>query len=133
MPLQSIISGRGSRVVEVSDRGLPCHVFDPSTTKDPPLVEGISVAIASLPPRAWHPRLFHDQNCPIARIHNIPTHLEKNTRGGVGCDEKVCASGLRTRMGAPSPKLYNWLSPWRLTRVEKDVARLNFTRSLKSS
>ncbi|GFV36670.1 hypothetical protein TNCV_1033461 [Trichonephila clavipes] len=28
--------GRGSRVVKVSDRGLPCHEFEPSTTKDPP-------------------------------------------------------------------------------------------------
>ncbi|GFV52896.1 hypothetical protein TNCV_2875641 [Trichonephila clavipes] len=27
---------RGSRVVWVSDRGLPCHEFEPSTTKDPP-------------------------------------------------------------------------------------------------
>ncbi|GFU53338.1 mediator of RNA polymerase II transcription subunit 13-like [Trichonephila clavipes] len=29
-------SGRGSRVVWVLDRGLPCHEFEPSTTKDPP-------------------------------------------------------------------------------------------------
>ncbi|PRD33019.1 UNVERIFIED_CONTAM: hypothetical protein NCL1_18678 [Trichonephila clavipes] len=28
--------GRGSRVVKVSDCGLPCHEFEPSTTKDPP-------------------------------------------------------------------------------------------------
>ncbi|GFS86437.1 DDE_3 domain-containing protein [Trichonephila clavipes] len=28
--------GRGSRVVKVSDRGLPGHEFEPSTTKDPP-------------------------------------------------------------------------------------------------
>ncbi|GFX30992.1 hypothetical protein TNCV_2024951 [Trichonephila clavipes] len=28
--------GCGSRVVWVSDRGLPCHEFEPSTTKDPP-------------------------------------------------------------------------------------------------
>ncbi|GFS89785.1 uncharacterized protein TNCV_969621 [Trichonephila clavipes] len=28
--------GRGSRVVWVSDRGLLCHGFEPSTTKDPP-------------------------------------------------------------------------------------------------
>ncbi|GFX90266.1 hypothetical protein TNCV_3848411 [Trichonephila clavipes] len=27
--------GRGSRVVWVSDRGLPGHEFEPSTTKDP--------------------------------------------------------------------------------------------------
>ncbi|GFU55656.1 uncharacterized protein TNCV_1649691 [Trichonephila clavipes] len=27
--------GRGSRVVQVSDRGWPCHAFEPSTTKDP--------------------------------------------------------------------------------------------------
>ncbi|GFT79922.1 hypothetical protein TNCV_4598241 [Trichonephila clavipes] len=27
--------GCGSRVVLVSDRGLPCHKFEPSTTKDP--------------------------------------------------------------------------------------------------
>ncbi|GFX10320.1 hypothetical protein TNCV_1867151 [Trichonephila clavipes] len=31
-----VVSGRGSRVVWVSDRGLPCHEFEPSTTKDPP-------------------------------------------------------------------------------------------------
>ncbi|GFY17170.1 hypothetical protein TNCV_1089461 [Trichonephila clavipes] len=28
--------GRGSRVVLVSERGLLCHEFEPSTTKDPP-------------------------------------------------------------------------------------------------
>ncbi|GFX03458.1 hypothetical protein TNCV_4634701 [Trichonephila clavipes] len=28
--------GRGSRVVNVSDRGWPCYEFEPSTTKDPP-------------------------------------------------------------------------------------------------
>ncbi|GFU05851.1 uncharacterized protein TNCV_3394461 [Trichonephila clavipes] len=27
---------RSSRLVWVSDRGLPCHEFEPSTTKDPP-------------------------------------------------------------------------------------------------
>ncbi|GFV05776.1 hypothetical protein TNCV_5035151 [Trichonephila clavipes] len=30
------MQGRGSPVVRVSDRGLPCHEFEPSTTKDPP-------------------------------------------------------------------------------------------------
>ncbi|GFS56192.1 uncharacterized protein TNCV_1650961 [Trichonephila clavipes] len=30
------LSGRGSRVVLVSERGLLCHGFEPSTTKDPP-------------------------------------------------------------------------------------------------
>ncbi|GFW15155.1 hypothetical protein TNCV_173021 [Trichonephila clavipes] len=30
------LGGRGSRVVLVSDRGLSCHEFEPSTTKDPP-------------------------------------------------------------------------------------------------
>ncbi|GFV57032.1 hypothetical protein TNCV_2931551 [Trichonephila clavipes] len=30
------VSGRGRRVVKVSDRGLNCHEFEPSTTKDPP-------------------------------------------------------------------------------------------------
>ncbi|GFW16277.1 hypothetical protein TNCV_4264421 [Trichonephila clavipes] len=29
-------SGCGSRVVKVSDRGFPRHVFEPGTTKDPP-------------------------------------------------------------------------------------------------
>ncbi|GFV20336.1 histone-lysine N-methyltransferase SETMAR [Trichonephila clavipes] len=29
--------GHGSRVVKVSDCGLPCHEFESSTTKDPPL------------------------------------------------------------------------------------------------
>ncbi|GFV71081.1 hypothetical protein TNCV_1662391 [Trichonephila clavipes] len=28
--------GHGSQVVKVSDRGGPCHEFEPSTTKDPP-------------------------------------------------------------------------------------------------
>ncbi|GFU27646.1 putative DD41D transposase [Trichonephila clavipes] len=32
-------SGRSSRVVQVSDRGLPCHEFEPSTTQDPPFTE----------------------------------------------------------------------------------------------
>ncbi|GFY17072.1 hypothetical protein TNCV_1088481 [Trichonephila clavipes] len=31
----SRVLGRGSRMVEVSDRGQPCHEFEPSTTKDP--------------------------------------------------------------------------------------------------
>ncbi|GFW29503.1 hypothetical protein TNCV_744451 [Trichonephila clavipes] len=31
-----IQSGCGSRVVKVSDRGWPCHEFEPSTTKVPP-------------------------------------------------------------------------------------------------
>ncbi|GFY19340.1 neuronal migration protein doublecortin [Trichonephila clavipes] len=31
-----VASGRGSRVVLVSERGLLCHGFEPSTTKDPP-------------------------------------------------------------------------------------------------
>ncbi|GFV68135.1 uncharacterized transposon-derived protein F54H12.3 [Trichonephila clavipes] len=31
-------SGRGSLVVKVSDRGWPYHEFEPSTTKDPPLL-----------------------------------------------------------------------------------------------
>ncbi|GFT63710.1 ATP-dependent DNA helicase [Trichonephila clavipes] len=31
-----VVCGRGSRVVWVSDRGLLCHGFEPSTTKDPP-------------------------------------------------------------------------------------------------
>ncbi|GFT66013.1 hypothetical protein TNCV_1058871 [Trichonephila clavipes] len=38
-PLSALIgaaSGRGSRVVLVSERGLLCHGFEPSTTKDPP-------------------------------------------------------------------------------------------------
>ncbi|GFX77202.1 hypothetical protein TNCV_1679851 [Trichonephila clavipes] len=30
------LCGRGSQVVWVSDHGLPCHEFEPSTTKDPP-------------------------------------------------------------------------------------------------
>ncbi|GFW62862.1 hypothetical protein TNCV_4452111 [Trichonephila clavipes] len=30
------MNGRGSRVVWVSDCGLLCHGFEPSTTKDPP-------------------------------------------------------------------------------------------------
>ncbi|GFV67925.1 hypothetical protein TNCV_1872071, partial [Trichonephila clavipes] len=34
--VQHVERGRGSRVVWVSDRGLPCHEFEPSTTKDPP-------------------------------------------------------------------------------------------------
>ncbi|GFU20737.1 hypothetical protein TNCV_3176701 [Trichonephila clavipes] len=34
--LSFLTSGRGSRVVWVSDRGLPCHECDSSTTKDPP-------------------------------------------------------------------------------------------------
>ncbi|GFV97786.1 uncharacterized protein TNCV_3076201 [Trichonephila clavipes] len=29
-------NGRGNRGVKVSDHDWPCHVFDPSTTKDPP-------------------------------------------------------------------------------------------------
>ncbi|GFU43026.1 hypothetical protein TNCV_3141551 [Trichonephila clavipes] len=35
-PLMSYSSGRGSRVIWVSDRGWLCHEFEPSTTKDPP-------------------------------------------------------------------------------------------------
>ncbi|GFW26396.1 hypothetical protein TNCV_383581 [Trichonephila clavipes] len=32
----NLSGGRGSRVVTVSNRGWPCHKFEPSTTKDPP-------------------------------------------------------------------------------------------------
>ncbi|GFU69900.1 hypothetical protein TNCV_2470031 [Trichonephila clavipes] len=41
------MGGRGSRVLWVSDRGLPCHEFEPSTTKDPPykLAEIADVAL----------------------------------------------------------------------------------------
>ncbi|GFW76220.1 hypothetical protein TNCV_3800551 [Trichonephila clavipes] len=35
--------GRGCRVVNVSDRGWPCHEFDPSTTKDPPYHDLIKI------------------------------------------------------------------------------------------
>ncbi|GFT22927.1 hypothetical protein TNCV_1857411 [Trichonephila clavipes] len=59
------ISGRGSRVVWVSDRGLPCHEFEPSTTKDPPCRAAMqtcfysshSGSITSLPtsPLSLHP------------------------------------------------------------------------------
>ncbi|GFY28238.1 hypothetical protein TNCV_4395721 [Trichonephila clavipes] len=34
--VRDILGGHGSRVVKVSDRGWPCHEFEPSTTKDPP-------------------------------------------------------------------------------------------------
>ncbi|GFW29180.1 uncharacterized protein TNCV_4132561 [Trichonephila clavipes] len=34
--IKSKVCGRGNRVVKVSDRGGPCHEFEPSTTKDPP-------------------------------------------------------------------------------------------------
>ncbi|GFW06863.1 hypothetical protein TNCV_3289621 [Trichonephila clavipes] len=33
---QHMQRGHGSRGVQVTDRGLPCHEFEPSTTKDPP-------------------------------------------------------------------------------------------------
>ncbi|GFX77653.1 hypothetical protein TNCV_1105701 [Trichonephila clavipes] len=36
MWVRVLIRGRGSPVVKVSDRGWPCHEFEPSTTKDPP-------------------------------------------------------------------------------------------------
>ncbi|GFT65849.1 hypothetical protein TNCV_2560131 [Trichonephila clavipes] len=39
--------GRGSRVVYVSDRGLPCHEFKPSTTKDPPFRAAMHVKSGS--------------------------------------------------------------------------------------
>ncbi|GFW74897.1 hypothetical protein TNCV_2677651 [Trichonephila clavipes] len=32
----TFFGGRGTRVVQVSDRGLPCHEFEPNTTEDPP-------------------------------------------------------------------------------------------------
>ncbi|GFW82036.1 hypothetical protein TNCV_771651 [Trichonephila clavipes] len=35
-PQSRVLRGRGSRVVLVSERGLLCHGFEPSTTKDPP-------------------------------------------------------------------------------------------------
>ncbi|GFW75890.1 hypothetical protein TNCV_4430681 [Trichonephila clavipes] len=34
--LWTLICGRGSRVVKVSDRGWSCLEFEPTTTKDPP-------------------------------------------------------------------------------------------------
>ncbi|GFX88711.1 hypothetical protein TNCV_4636321 [Trichonephila clavipes] len=35
------LRGRGRRVVEVSDRGWPCHEFEQSTTKDQPCREAM--------------------------------------------------------------------------------------------
>ncbi|GFX46424.1 hypothetical protein TNCV_238861 [Trichonephila clavipes] len=46
----SSVSGRGSRVVEVSDRGLPCPEFEPSTTKDPPYRVAMHVRELKRPP-----------------------------------------------------------------------------------
>ncbi|GFX61319.1 hypothetical protein TNCV_1171581 [Trichonephila clavipes] len=36
-------SGRGSRVVKISDRGWPYQEFEPSTTKDPPFTGAMNV------------------------------------------------------------------------------------------
>ncbi|GFT29361.1 integrase catalytic domain-containing protein [Trichonephila clavipes] len=56
------ICDRGSRVVKVSDRGWPCHEFEPSTTKDLPcgFVEWAQNEIAVVPD--FHKRiLFSDE------------------------------------------------------------------------
>ncbi|GFU44046.1 hypothetical protein TNCV_4963581 [Trichonephila clavipes] len=39
----SALGGRGSQMVKESDRGWPCHKFEPSTTKDPPCREAMHV------------------------------------------------------------------------------------------
>ncbi|GFV93558.1 hypothetical protein TNCV_1988701 [Trichonephila clavipes] len=47
---------RSSRVVKVSDRGWPCHEFEPSTTKDPPCREAMhvkSVENSNVLPLVW--------------------------------------------------------------------------------
>ncbi|GFY20339.1 hypothetical protein TNCV_209711 [Trichonephila clavipes] len=38
---------RGSRVVKVSGRGLPCHEFQPKTTKEPPCRTAMLVKLES--------------------------------------------------------------------------------------
>ncbi|GFV38201.1 hypothetical protein TNCV_4791871 [Trichonephila clavipes] len=35
--------GRGSRVVKVSDRGLPCHELEPNISKEPPCRAAIHI------------------------------------------------------------------------------------------
>ncbi|GFV15284.1 hypothetical protein TNCV_3050101 [Trichonephila clavipes] len=48
--------GRGSRAVWVSDRGLPCHEFEHSATKDPPCRESMhvkSVESKNVVPLVW--------------------------------------------------------------------------------
>ncbi|GFV94569.1 hypothetical protein TNCV_3826361 [Trichonephila clavipes] len=45
-----------SKVVKVSDRGLPCHEFEPSTTKDPPCrgaMHVTSVESSNVLPLMW--------------------------------------------------------------------------------
>ncbi|GFY05179.1 hypothetical protein TNCV_2206251 [Trichonephila clavipes] len=54
--LRQKLRGRGSRVVKVSDRGCPCHEFEPSTTKDPPCREAMQVKCvesSNVLPLAW--------------------------------------------------------------------------------
>ncbi|GFV50936.1 hypothetical protein TNCV_301971, partial [Trichonephila clavipes] len=54
--IRTELSGRGSRVVKVSDRGLPCHEFEPSTTKDPPsraAMHAKSVESSNVLPLVW--------------------------------------------------------------------------------
>ncbi|GFX88818.1 uncharacterized protein TNCV_2575251 [Trichonephila clavipes] len=68
-------SGRGSRVVKVSDRGWHCHEFEPSTTKDPPCMAAMhvkSVESSNALPLVWcgrcHPRhLTMAQNYVVRR------------------------------------------------------------------
>ncbi|GFW27154.1 ATP-grasp domain-containing protein [Trichonephila clavipes] len=48
--------GRGSRVVKVSDRGWPCHEFEPITAKDPPCGAAMhvkSVESSNIIPMVW--------------------------------------------------------------------------------
>ncbi|GFS95205.1 hypothetical protein TNCV_2705431 [Trichonephila clavipes] len=55
-PVWVIGRGRGSRVVKVSDRGLPCHEFEPSATKDPPCRAAMhtkSAEISNVLPLVW--------------------------------------------------------------------------------
>ncbi|GFW73822.1 hypothetical protein TNCV_1542761 [Trichonephila clavipes] len=54
--LRVLMHVRGSRVVKVSDRGWPCHEFEPSTTKEPPCRGAMhvkSVKKANVLPLMW--------------------------------------------------------------------------------
>ncbi|GFS78082.1 RNase H domain-containing protein [Trichonephila clavipes] len=50
------LSSRGSRVIKASDRGWPCHEFEPKSTKDPPSTGAMhhkSVESSDVLPLVW--------------------------------------------------------------------------------
>ncbi|GFU94358.1 hypothetical protein TNCV_1731551 [Trichonephila clavipes] len=104
-------AGHGRRVVKVSDRGWPCHEFEPSTTKDPScrgtINENSNRMIANLhahgplnPIEHWPPFA-----CPTAVFSTILCMVD-NTSAGLSIFRGMDAKGLQASFVLADPKKF---------------------------